>query len=112
MNKQIEVAVCPTCHGTGCIGTTDWLTRGVDKEKIAKEREEALAEYEAQKKRDAAREIFEEIESKIAENDAVFERCASRLVSSDYANGRSEVVGEILHFLAELKKKYESEGEE
>ena len=59
---------------------------------------------------DVAREIFEEIVNKIAENDDIFERCASRLVSSDYANGRSEVVGEILHFLGALKKKYESEG--
>lgn len=51
MNKQIETAVCPVCHGTGCIGTTDWLTKGIDKEKLAKDREEALAEYEAQKAR-------------------------------------------------------------
>ena len=31
-----EGAECPTCHGTGRIGTTDWLTKNISKEQHAK----------------------------------------------------------------------------
>lgn len=94
MNKQIKMAVCPICHGTGCIGTTDWLTRGIDKEKLSKKREEALAEYEAQKKRDVAREIFEGVKQLIIQ----------------YRKGN---ISEYWLFIKieELQQKYESEGE-
>lgn len=44
LNKKNETADCPVCHGTGQIGTTDWLTRGMTKEEIAREKEEALAD--------------------------------------------------------------------
>jgi hypothetical protein len=29
--KSEEGAECPTCHGTGRIGTTDWLTKNISK---------------------------------------------------------------------------------
>ena len=35
---------CPVCRGTGKIPTTDWLTKGMTEEEIAKEKEEALAD--------------------------------------------------------------------
>lgn len=40
-----EGAECPTCHGTGRIGTTDWLTKGISKEQLAKEKAEAITEF-------------------------------------------------------------------
>ena len=95
-----EGAECPTCHGTGCIGTTDWLTRGIDKEKLAKEREETLAEYEAQKKRDMAREIFEEIEEALFNNHCLDD-------GTDYPI--PHYYEELKDDIADLKKKYESE---
>ena len=60
--KSEEGAECPTCHGTGRIGTTDWLTKNISKEQLAKEKAEAIAEHELHIKQDYAREIFEEIE--------------------------------------------------
>ena len=56
------------------------------------------------------RQIFEEIEKKIAEEDNIFEKCASRIVGSDYCNGRSETIGFVLNLIADLKKKYIGEG--
>lgn len=63
----------------------------------------------AEIKKAVAKEIFEELLKRIADEDNLFETCASRLVSSDYANGRSEVMGTVLHFIGELKKKYTEE---
>lgn len=57
-----EGSECPTCHGTGYIGTTDWLTKGMAAEELAKEKAEAIAEHEQQIKTDYARVIFEDIE--------------------------------------------------
>ena len=79
-------AECPICHGTGRIGTTDWLTKNISKNQLAKEKAEAVAEYEAQLKRDVAREIFAEI-LKI-----------KGLELNDWLA------------ISELRKKYESEG--
>lgn len=59
--KSEEGAECPTCHGTGRIGTTDWLTKNISKEQLAKEKAEAIAEHEQHIKQDYAREIFEGI---------------------------------------------------
>lgn len=33
---------CPICRGTGKIHTTDWLTKGLSEEELAREKEEAL----------------------------------------------------------------------
>lgn len=88
-----EGSECPTCHGTGRIGTTDWLTKNISKEQLAKEKAEAVAEHEAQFKRDVAREIFAEIE-KISLTH--IDRYGRLLINGDD--------------YAELRKKYESEG--
>ena len=60
--KSEEGAECPTCYGTGRIGTTNWLTKNISKEQLAKEKAEAIAEHELYIKQEYAREIFEEIE--------------------------------------------------
>ena len=60
--KSEEGAECPTCHGTGRIGTTDWLTKGLSKKQLAEEKAKAIAEHEQHIKTEVAREIFEEIE--------------------------------------------------
>jgi hypothetical protein len=60
--KSEEGAECPTCHGTGRIGTTDWLTKNISKKQLAEEKAQAIAEHEQHIKSEVAREIFEEIE--------------------------------------------------
>ena len=53
-------AECPVCHGTGKIGTTDWLTKNMSAKQLAKEKEEAVAEFNAKIRAEAinAREEF------------------------------------------------------
>ena len=92
--KSEEGAECPTCHGTGRIGTTDWLTKNISKEQLAKEKAEAIAEHEQHIKQDYAREIFEEIRN---------------IRASGY--NTTEYWTDWFSKLAELKKKY-TEGEE
>ena len=60
--KSEEGAECPTCHGTGRIGTTDWLTKGLSKKQLAEKKAKAIAEHEQHIKQDVAREIFEDLE--------------------------------------------------
>lgn len=60
--RSNEGAECPVCHGTGRIGTTDWLTKRISKEQLAKEKAEAVAEYDRHLKAEVAREIFEELD--------------------------------------------------
>lgn len=63
--KSEEGAECPTCHGTGRIGTTDWLTKGLSKKQIAEEKAKAVVEHEQHIKTEIAREIFEEFRAQM-----------------------------------------------
>lgn len=89
--KSEEGAECPTCHGTGRIGTTNWLTKNISKKQLAEEKAKAIAAHEQYIKTEYAREIFEEIEKYWIKSDTLPD-CA-RLVDLDK--------------IAELKKKYE-----
>lgn len=60
--KSEEGAECPTCYGTGRIGTTNWLTKNMTKKQIAEEKAKAIAEHEQHIKAEFASEIFAEIE--------------------------------------------------
>lgn len=94
--KSEDGAECPTCHGTGRIGTTDWLTKNISKKQLAKEKAEAIAEHELYIKQDYAREIFAELEFDIAQ--------------LDYDSAETRAIA-IEGIIAELKKKYtEKEG--
>jgi hypothetical protein len=88
--KSEEGAECPTCHGTGRIGTTDWLTKGLSKKQIAEEKAKAIVEYEGHIKAEVAMEIFEEIEK--------------ALYHLETPIGKYLVVNRIR--FSELKKKY------
>ena len=92
--KSEEGAECPTCHGTGRIGTTNWLTKNMTKKQIAEEKAKAIAEHEKHIKDEVAKEIFMDI-------DRVVEK---------YSMGDIEYPA-FLDIIAELKKKY-TEGEE
>lgn len=59
--KSKEGAECPTCHGTGRIGTTDWLTKNISKKQLAEEKAKAIAEHEQHIKSEYANKIFEDI---------------------------------------------------
>lgn len=61
--KSEEGAECPTCHGTGRIGTTDWLTKNISKKQLAEEKAQAIAEHEQHIKTEVAREIFDDLQS-------------------------------------------------
>lgn len=52
-------AECPTCHGIGKIGTTNWLTKHLSKEQIAKEKAEAVAEFHRELRADTVRKMQE-----------------------------------------------------
>ena len=52
-------AECPSCHGTGKIGTTNWLTKHLSKEQIAKEKAEAVAEFHRELRADTVRKMQE-----------------------------------------------------
>ena len=91
--KSEEGAECPTCHGTGRIGTTDWLTKNISKKQLAEEKAKAIAEHERHIKTEVAREIFEEIE--LALN---LSRC--------YGDSGIYFEHSLEPDIAELKKKY------
>ena len=116
--KQSEVArergraECPTCHGTGRIGTTDWLTKNISKEQLAKEKAEAIAEHELHIKQDYAREIFEEIEKSVTSKIPPYIRPIFKddLDFEDgFRNGKIDALYDVLVIIAELKKKYTKE---
>ena len=88
--KSEEGAECPTCYGTGRIGTTNWLTKNMTKKQIAEEKAQAIAEHEQHIKTEVARKIFEHLECMFS---PVF-----------------TYTGEtIKEYIAELKKKYTEE---
>lgn len=93
--KSEEGAECPTCYGTGRIGTTNWLTKNISKKQLAEEKAQAIAEHEQYIKTEYAREIFEEIEKHMV----VFGDTSL----STYFRGIGWKV------FAELKKKYTEE---
>ena len=107
--KSEEGAECPTCHGTGRIGTTDWLTKNISKEQLAKEKAEAIAEHEQHIKQDYASEIFAEIE-KIFNNRIVFytdmKKQPTLFFMKQYAEAMIANCNIYLQDIAELKKKY------
>ncbi len=58
-----EGAECPTCHGVGKIGTTNWLTKDLSKKQIAKEKAESVAEFHRELKAEAIKEFAERLET-------------------------------------------------
>lgn len=59
-------AECPVCHGTGKIGTTDWLTKNMSAKQLAKEKEEAVAEFNAKIRAEAIKEFAERVKEKLS----------------------------------------------
>jgi Ribonuclease G/E len=66
-NNMACGAECPTCHGTGRIGTTDWLTRGLSKKQLAEEKAKAIAEHEQRIKTEVANEVIDEFIEKVCD---------------------------------------------
>ena len=107
--KSEEGAECPTCHGTGRIGTTDWLTKNISKEQLAKEKAEAIAEHELHIKQDYAREIFEEIENTLNQRIKLYYTITvSTFDSIEQVKARASesALRAFRDYVAELKKKY------
>lgn len=96
--KSEEGAECPTCHGTGRIGTTDWLTKNISKKQLAEEKAKAIAEHEQHIKAEVVREIFDDI--------------ANMMVLQHGFNEKHIVAHIDFELLKELKKKYVEERHE
>ena len=115
--KSEEGAECPTCHGTGRIGTTDWLTKGLSKKQLAEEKAKAIAEHEQHIKTEVAREIYvalynEIIDARANNFDVIKEREAKHNVNRYedgfcmYCDGKIHALDGILYFVDELIQKY------
>ena len=86
--KSKEGAECPTCYGTGRIGTTDWLTKNISKKKLAEEKAKAIAEHEQYIKSVGAMEVFDRIEKHLARFDHIHRYAEEAYeVTEEYANG-------------------------
>ena len=96
--KSEEGAECPTCHGTGRIGTTDWLTKNISKKQLAEEKAQAIAEHEQYIKAEYAREIFGEIEQQL--------RGLFDFFRQDDCIRESSAIVLAISEIAELKKKH------
>lgn len=84
--RSNEGAECPVCHGTGRIGTSDWLTKHISAKQLAKEKAEAVAEYDRHLKAEVAREIFEEIED-VINNIGYFDELDFEALKKKYTGG-------------------------
>ena len=94
MNKQIEEK-CPFCHGTGSIGTTEWLKRSIEEHQLTLEREKVIEKQIAKLKRNVAIEVADAYNERLK---YLFEIMGAQI---------------LLHLdqiCEEFKKKYESEG--
>jgi hypothetical protein len=89
--KSEEGTECPTCHGTGRIGTTDWLTKNISKKQLAEEKAKAIAEHEQYIKTEFASEIFADLKEKYTEY---------------FFDGTKDIIVFRKNDLAELEKKY------
>lgn len=96
--KSEEGVDCPTCHGTGRIGTTDWLTKNISKKQLAEEKAKAIAEHEQHIKTEVAREIFAEVEKILSKN-------RERYSVGGYHYDHYKAAN-VTESIAELKKKY------
>lgn len=108
-------AECPICHGTGQIGTTDWLTRHLSKKQLAEEKAKAIAEHEGHIKAEVAREIIADLENSIDRLLKVYieERAKEYAIDTplaEYLSGKIDACSSVKFRLAELEKKYTEEG--
>ena len=99
-------AECPTCHGTGKIGTTNWLTKHLTAGQLAKEKAEAIAEHERNIKLEVAREIFEEIESILDKRYQSNDTLSTSGRDEEYYAGRADLCLSLLGMIDEIKKKH------
>lgn len=92
--KSEEGAECPTCHGTGRIGTTDWLTKNMTEKQIAEEKAKAIAEHEQYIKTEYARKIFEEIDRYVIRGISVNGEHLTLFNGKNYAEFKKKYIGE------------------
>jgi hypothetical protein len=93
----VKEAECPVCHGTGKIGTTDWLTKDMSAKQLAKEKEEAVAEFNAKIRAEAIKEVFDKLEERLCV-------LAFKSASEDYVDGMSDCIEWVDGKIDELKK--------
>lgn len=69
-----EGAECPTCHGVGKIGTTNWITKDLSKKQIAEEKAEAVAEFHRELKAEAIKEFAERLKERLERKYTIYGR--------------------------------------
>lgn len=92
----MKEAECPICHGTGKIGTTDWLTKDMSAKQLAKEKEKAIAECNAEIRSNAIKEVFDKLEERL---------CVHTFTSNstEYADGQFDCMEWVDSKIDELR---------
>ena len=85
------------------IPTNDWLTKGISEEQLEQEKQEALDEFAKRNGYCKVSEIFEEIERLLDNHHSACHPIGAIEAYTYYEGGLGDAI-------AELKKKYESEG--
>lgn len=78
--QREDGAECPICHGTGRIGTTDWLTKGISKKQLAEEKARAIAEHEQHIKTEAVNGFVKRVKEKLFTVPTVYNSHFGRMI--------------------------------
>lgn len=102
-----EGAECPACHGTGRIGTTDWLTKNMSKKQLAEEKAKAIAEHEQYIKNVAVIEVLTKIE--ISTKAVISFVEDDTFASEEIRKAKLEAYKDTLNHVNKLKRQFAKE---
>lgn len=81
LRKTGEYGVeCPACHGIGKILTTNWLTKHLSKEQIAKEKAEAVEEFHRELRADTVSKMQERLKKELRSGNAIMDKSIGDII--------------------------------